>query len=225
MNYVNETGQQYCYLAFHPLSGGERRIKFYWSPGSLQRYTHPTPISGSIQKQNDEFKDSEFFDITKDNWFHTSTRSKKTSRSVYLHVDNIQGNWEVRVMSNGNNLSYDHGYVQGFRINSPGKYALKNYFNETKESDCYLALRPLNGTQRIRFCWSPGSSQSYTYPDPIQYQQNTAGEQIVQKARSKIGCNYQYGGTGPDTFDCSGFTQWVYAQFGIKIPHGAQSQA
>lgn len=77
----------------------------------------------------------------------------------------------------------------------------------------------------IRFCWSPGSLSNYQLPEPIRSGEPTLGEKIVEKARTKLGCNYSYGRAGPDTFDCSRFTQLVYAQFGIRIPRTAREQA
>ena len=38
------------------------------------------------------------------------------------------------------------------------------------------------------------------------------------------GYPYVYGASGPNSFDCSGFTMYVFAQAGIKLPHGATSQ-
>jgi cell wall-associated NlpC family hydrolase len=37
-------------------------------------------------------------------------------------------------------------------------------------------------------------------------------------AYTGIGSPYVWGGTTPGGWDCSGFTQWVYAQAGISIP-------
>jgi len=37
---------------------------------------------------------------------------------------------------------------------------------------------------------------------------------VVAAAASRVGCPYVYGGTGPDWFDCSGFTSWCYMQAG-----------
>jgi cell wall-associated NlpC family hydrolase len=36
-------------------------------------------------------------------------------------------------------------------------------------------------------------------------------------AQTKLGDAYVYGATGPNTFDCSGLTQWAYAQAGVSI--------
>jgi cell wall-associated NlpC family hydrolase len=47
---------------------------------------------------------------------------------------------------------------------------------------------------------------------------------VVAAAKSKIGAPYAYGASGPDSFDCSGFTSWVYRQVGISLPRTAQEQ-
>jgi peptidoglycan DL-endopeptidase CwlO len=49
--------------------------------------------------------------------------------------------------------------------------------------------------------------------------------QIVRYARRYLGVRYVYGGTSPRTgFDCSGFTRFVYAHFGIALPHYSVAQ-
>lgn len=47
---------------------------------------------------------------------------------------------------------------------------------------------------------------------------------IVGFAYSRLGCPYVWGATGPNTFDCSGLTQWCYAQAGIRIPRTSEAQ-
>lgn len=51
-----------------------------------------------------------------------------------------------------------------------------------------------------------------------------SGQQIVNTGLSKLGTPYKWGATGPSSFDCSGFTQWVYAQNGIYIPRTSGAQ-
>lgn len=51
------------------------------------------------------------------------------------------------------------------------------------------------------------------------------GQQIVDFAMKYKGYPYVYGGAGPSSFDCSGFTQYVYKQFGYSLPHSATSQS
>lgn len=48
---------------------------------------------------------------------------------------------------------------------------------------------------------------------------------IVAYAKKYLGYKYVYGGDGSNgTFDCSGFTMYVYKHFGIKLPHAASKQ-
>jgi cell wall-associated NlpC family hydrolase len=48
---------------------------------------------------------------------------------------------------------------------------------------------------------------------------------IVSFARRFVGVRYVYGGTSPRTgFDCSGFTRFVYAHFGVSLPHYTVAQ-
>lgn len=51
------------------------------------------------------------------------------------------------------------------------------------------------------------------------------GSEIISIASRYVGSPYAYGGTTPDGFDCSGFTAYVYAQVGIRLPHSSSAQA
>jgi cell wall-associated NlpC family hydrolase len=54
----------------------------------------------------------------------------------------------------------------------------------------------------------------------------STGSAIADFALQFNGYSYTWGGTSPETgFDCSGLTQYVYAQFGISIPRSAEAQA
>lgn len=48
---------------------------------------------------------------------------------------------------------------------------------------------------------------------------------LINAAKSKIGSKYVYATAGPNTFDCSGFTSWLYkSQLGISISRSSSAQ-
>jgi len=51
------------------------------------------------------------------------------------------------------------------------------------------------------------------------------GEEVANYAKTLLGKSYVYGGVGPNSFDCSGFTQYVYSKFGVNLSHSASAQA
>lgn len=53
---------------------------------------------------------------------------------------------------------------------------------------------------------------------------NSLAQQIVDFALQYVGYPYVYGTAGPDTFDCSGFTYYVYAHFGYSLNRSSRDQ-
>ncbi len=52
----------------------------------------------------------------------------------------------------------------------------------------------------------------------------SAGQQVVEYAKQFLGKPYVYGGNGPNSFDCSGFTKFVYSKFGVSLNRVAADQ-
>ncbi|GDY30381.1 hydrolase Nlp/P60 [Gandjariella thermophila] len=46
----------------------------------------------------------------------------------------------------------------------------------------------------------------------------------LEAALSKCGAPYVWGGSGPNSFDCSGLTMWAFGKAGISLPHSAAAQ-
>lgn len=50
------------------------------------------------------------------------------------------------------------------------------------------------------------------------------GRELIAYARRFLGTPYKYGANGPDRFDCSGFTTYVYKHFGIQLARSSRDQ-
>jgi peptidoglycan DL-endopeptidase CwlO len=46
----------------------------------------------------------------------------------------------------------------------------------------------------------------------------------IDEAHRQLGKPYRYGASGPDAFDCSGFTSWVWRAAGVSLPRTSRDQ-
>jgi cell wall-associated NlpC family hydrolase len=53
---------------------------------------------------------------------------------------------------------------------------------------------------------------------------NDVAAAAIAAARTQLGKPYQWGATGPDSFDCSGLTGWAYKQAGLTLPRTSRQQ-
>jgi len=67
---------------------------------------------------------------------------------------------------------------------------------------------------------SSGGGGGGNYPNPT----IPAHGNVVQYARSRLGCPYVWAASGPSSFDCSGLMMWCYRQVGISLPHSSRAQ-
>ena len=51
------------------------------------------------------------------------------------------------------------------------------------------------------------------------------GGRVAAMAMDLVGCEYEYGGSGPDTFDISGLVYYCFQENGIDVPRALSKQA
>lgn len=116
-----------------------------------------------------------------------------------------------------------------------GKVARKDSLEVIAEENGWYKIKTSNGTAYILQSLVVNSLEdvaipqepAITEPDiaPSNNVSSATGDAVVSLAKQYLGCSYVYGGSGPKSFDCSGFTQYIYKQFGISLAHSAVTQA
>ena len=113
-------------------------------------------------------------------------------------------------------VTSEQGYIVGF---PDGNF--KPDLNITRAQTATIVYRLITGD--VAEVAEPPKPEPKPAPAPVV----PKGDQIAAAARKFLGNRYVYGGTTPSGFDCSGFTQYVYRQFGVNLPRtsGAQRSA
>lgn len=92
-----------------------------------------------------------------------------------------------------------------------------------------VANGQVSTSSQWRFSYA-GNSLSAAADSPTavvntQNPQPPVGQRIVAAAAAQKGKPYRYGATGPNSFDCSGLTQFAYHAVGINLPRTSAAQA
>ena len=89
----------------------------------------------------------------------------------------------------------------------------------------YLRRPPTAETFRARWLGSDTHAAATSSYATVQVLQNTAAQKLIAEAARHRGKPYRYGATGPDAFDCSGFTGYVFrAALGKVLPRTSRDQ-
>jgi cell wall-associated NlpC family hydrolase len=73
---------------------------------------------------------------------------------------------------------------------------------------------------RSRSAATSQAAPSATYNGPASGRAAVA----VKEAYAKLGSPYEWAAAGPDRFDCSGLTMWVWGKAGVSLPHQSRAQ-
>ena len=69
---------------------------------------------------------------------------------------------------------------------------------------------------------APSADSSFPTPPPKAVSGNVGA--VIRYAYAQLGKPYQWGATGPGSFDCSGLTLMAWAQAGVSLPHSSRAQ-
>ena len=122
-------------------------------------------------------------------------------------VEQIKINTEVTVLSEENGWSK-------VSVNSKEGYIASNLLSSSKTQETVT---------------SRGSTTTRKKTEEIKTETTTTvssgkGATVVETAKNYIGSRYVYGASGPNSFDCSGFTSYVFKQHGVSLSRTAKGQ-
>ena len=167
------------------------------------------------------------------------TVEKIEDGTVTISNKTADGEWEVIEYGNVGDIQVKEndavarGAHLGY-IDDRAKPLLVSWYEKTLSTDASTILDE-PGMKHRGWAYNPALFMSgfagYEEPEAPTEVAAAAGARsledcttIIDFAHSRLGCPYVWGATGPDTFDCSGLTQWCYAKAGIQIPRNSEAQ-
>lgn len=135
-------------------------------------------------------------------------------------IAQLSKNTEVKVISTENGWHY-------VETNGKKGYIAEGLLSTTKSTTSRSSLntrKPNNTNNETNNTEKPNSTANTNNDTNNNTGVSGQGNNIVSYAKQFLGCKYVYGGTTPKGFDCSGFTQYVYKNFGINLNRTAAAQ-
>ncbi len=100
--------------------------------------------------------------------------------------------------------------------------ALYTTIEELKNEQADIATKLASAQQRAARAVSSSYSLSYS---TTANNDSTVASGVVSLAYSLLGTPYASGGASPSGFDCSGFTSYLFSQYGISLSRSSSAQA
>ncbi|OZG52976.1 C40 family peptidase [Pseudoscardovia suis] len=117
-----------------------------------------------------------------------------------------------------------------YAVNSSLAEAANKVTSEVASANAAAAERAATSSRSAAGSSSAGTStgtSTDTSSSTVTVSGSGSGQAVANLAIQYLGRPYVAGGNTPSGWDCSGYVQWLYAQFGVTLAHssGAQAQA
>ncbi len=87
----------------------------------------------------------------------------------------------------------------------------------------HMTYRP-TATAELVATWGGDAGRAPSISPVMSTRMSVFGQQVLAEAARHAGAPYVYGAAGPATFDCSGFTMYVFGRLGRSLPHSSAAQ-
>ncbi len=146
----------------------------------------------------------------------TSEIITKLSINTAVEVTSEENGWsKVKV-------SGQEGYISTSLL-SDKKQETSRSMTQSRKSETTKTTAATNADQNSN-TKSTTTNATSTTTSAVAPATSGKGAAVVATAKKYIGCRYVYGGTTPSGFDCSGFTSYIYRQYGVNLNRTAAGQ-
>lgn len=178
------------------------------------------------EKETEELKEETTEQETEEPKAETETEKKESeTKKMYVNAQSINVrqkadktsdvikqlvlNTEVNVLSSKDGWAY-------VDINGTKGYIAETLLSSTKQE----TSRGATSTREVNTTQEETKNETNTTSST----DSASGNAVVSYAKQFLGTKYVYGGTSTNGFDCSGFTQYVYKNFGVNLNRTAAAQ-
>ena len=159
------------------------------------------------------------------------TQTKETKlKSLYVNNDSVnlrkEANTNSEVVDKLSLNTYVDVYAEEngwskVKVNGKEGYISSSLLSEKKKETSRSLETPRTKTSETS---SEDTKTSQKKKTTTTVPVSGKGATVVETAKKYIGCSYVYGASGPSSFDCSGFTSYVFKQHGITLNRTAAGQ-
>lgn len=136
-----------------------------------------------------------------------------------------------KAIAKANGIRENSTLKLGKTLSIPGKHSVSRRASRKAYANKWAKAKPAVQAQKKQAVAQPVASQPEAIEpstDATKVASQPAADghtKLVRTALAYRGARYRRGGTSRGGFDCSGFTRYVYAKYGVRLPHSSAAQA